>query len=716
MNKYLIIAALAATSQGIAAANAGGPNSAQSMALGQPGTNLYTCSHPNLPNSKQACDAIVLANDYNSMVQLCSSGLTYNGQNGVVDFCGQLSNAPAASLTKAVDANSNGQGVQLDYICMHPTAHGMTKQLSQQACNLLSSGLQGGSYNAAMGAIKVCTSGFDESFCQALAREGGNANVIKAIGDNANGKGVQLGYIVMHPTAKGITAQEVLDAGDLLVQGLNGGNLDAATSLVQICASGIATVGSQAANPCTLISNQGTNPNVVQAIGNLAGDSTGSNVLLGYRCEHANLVGSLQACTLLGQATAAGNYQAAFAAVHACAAGVAPQLCTVVAGVANNPNVIQAIGDNSNGKGIDLGAVCKQTKNKSEATAACTVLALGVAGNYDAAVSGIETCITGTAPADSLCKVLQAAGVDSYVGKAIDDNALTGSLNLNNTCMKTNLLGYQAACNLLLLGVSNNMPNAADAAVQVCASGLNDQVCSALSGANVNSALKSAINTYANDKSINLQYRCGHANEGGSQESCALLQLAGISVPGAGSAGGNLNLAALSYSCSHATANNDPSCAQITKAAWAGNGDAITIARNLCGQQNPPPYLIDQPTCTAILTGKIQSGVAQQEPAQAVPAQVVVPVAKVVAPVVTPTAPVVTQPAQPVSSGPSASQIQSLANSCKSAGQSVDPTTVPACVSFGKQLLAGNQVALAAGKDVCENSSLTWALGCSKVF
>lgn len=787
MKKYVILVALAATPQVFGGANSGGPNSAQSMALGQPGTNLYNCAHPNLPNSKQACDAIILANDYNSMVQLCSSGLTYSGQNGTVDFCGQLSNAPASSLTKAIDNNSNGKGVQLEYICMHPTAHGMTQQLAQQACNLLSEGVEGGSYNAAMGAIEVCTSGVDESLCQALARQASNQNVVQAIGDNSNGKGVQLGYIVMHPTAQGATAQKVLDAGDLLVQGLNGDNVDAATSVVQICVAGISKIGSQGDNPCTLIANKSNNPNVVQAIGNLAGNGTGSNVLLGYRCEHANLVGSTQACTLLGQATAAGNYQAAFAAVHACAAGVAPQLCTVIAGVANNPNIIQAIGDNSNGKGIDLGAVCKQTKNKSEATAACTILALGVAGNYDAAVSGIQTCITGTAPADSLCKVLQAAGINSNVAKAIDDNSVSGSLNLGNTCMKGNLPGHSAACGLLGLGVENDMPNAsyaavqacasghkptlcqmiavqggnpavakaigdnsgtgqgveldntclhgsnlpgaaeacgllaqgaagdinaADGAVQVCASGLADEVCSALSAIGATATVKSAINNYANDNNINLQYRCGHANEAGSAESCALLKLAGISVPGSGNAGGSIDLADLSYNCSHAANSSDSNCQQIAQAAWAGNEQAIEVAQELCGQQK-----IDKQTCTAIIYGKIQSGVVQQEPTQTtavqpasakvVPAQ---PVAPVVAPVAKPAAPVVA-PATSTSSAPSASQIQAWAQDCSTQSSA----TATSCANFSKLLLAGNQTAISLGKGPCEQGPLMWADGCSKV-
>src|SRR3990167_404736 len=53
----------------------------------------WGCMHPTQPNSKDDCDAIVSANDYVSMVQLCSSNLKLYGNSGVIDFCGLVTNA-----------------------------------------------------------------------------------------------------------------------------------------------------------------------------------------------------------------------------------------------------------------------------------------------------------------------------------------------------------------------------------------------------------------------------------------------------------------------------------------------------------------------------------------------------------------------------------------------------------------------------------------------
>ena len=250
--------------------------------------NLYNCSHTNLPNSMQACDAIVASNDYNAMVNLCSSGLVYAGQQGPVDFCGQLSNAPAASLAKAIDANSNGQGVQLEYICMHPSAHGMTSQVSQIACDLLSDGVENGSYNAAVSAVGICTSGFNNSFCNLLSRQGRNPVVARAIGANVGvGHGVQLDNVCLHANLPNSN-----QACALLQQGA-ANDVNAASGAVLVCASGLNDA------MCKSLSRLGKTSALVSAVNRYANDAL---INLQYRCSHANEAGSKQSCSLLNLA------------------------------------------------------------------------------------------------------------------------------------------------------------------------------------------------------------------------------------------------------------------------------------------------------------------------------------------------------------------------------------------------------------------------------
>jgi hypothetical protein len=159
------------------------------------GVNLqYSYSHPTAKNasaSKMSCSLLKLAAfgseaAADSVVQLCSTG---NNKS----FCDILqSNSGNSNVLAAINANSNGQGVQLGYSCSHSTAK--NANASKVACSLLEMGGLSG-LNVATSLVNLCSSGVSYSMnpCLILGNNKSNANVQAAIVANAK-KG--LNYIL----------------------------------------------------------------------------------------------------------------------------------------------------------------------------------------------------------------------------------------------------------------------------------------------------------------------------------------------------------------------------------------------------------------------------------------------------------------------------------------------------------------------------------------
>jgi len=682
-------------------------------------SNWYVCSHPHpqsLLASQQACDAIVATDDYDSMVKLCSTGAVFAGQKGEIDYCGIIAKSSDAAVILAIGNNANGQGVQLGYSCAHP-AHNPG---SKQACDLVVQGAVAGNYDAAFSAVQLCSAGGYDNMCAAISKAGSNANVIRAIGDNSNSKGVQLGYSCAHPAHNPGSSQ----ACDLVIQGAAAGNYDAAFSAVQLCAAG----GYDAM--CNALVQAGSNANVVKAID---ANANSKGVQLGYACMHPTTSpGSSQACVLLALGIAGGSYNAAYSGVQACAANNNPtvdaKLCQALDQAGANPQVVQAIGDNANGKGTQLGYKCMHPTTSPGASQACDLLVQGVVGgSYDAAYSAVQACAANNnADVDNkLCSALAQAGNNAHVVQAIDDNANGKGTQLGYKCMHpTTSPGASQACALLVQGVAGGSYNAAYSAVQACAANDNPTVdsalCSALAQAGTNAHVVQAIGDNANGGTL-LGYKCMHANSPGVAQACALLAqgVAGgdynaaymaVQVCSAGSddalcsaiakqgtnahvvqaIGDNANGASvnLGYDCGHGSSE---SCGLIAQGVLGGNADAANVAVPLCsaGGNDDVCTALSQAGSSASVTSAItanatdgvnlqyacshvgQSGSAQSCSllklagiASLVPATPVVAtpvVAPVVAQVVS-SAPVVAQvPAAVVSSGaPSAAAMASM--------------------------------------------------------
>lgn len=507
----------------------------------------WGCTHPQQPNSKADCDAIVSANDYVSMVQLCSSNQKYTGQNGVIDFCSIVNSATGSSVVQAIGANSNKNGVDLGYICSHTNLPG-----SAQACTLLSKGAAAMNYDAAFSAVQLCATGLHNDMCAIIAKAGNNVNVVQAIGDNSNNKGVQLGYMCMHPTAKNNPGSA--QACTLVLQGTAGGNYDAAFSAVQACAAGSYPA------MCSAIESNSTNANVIQAIGD---NSNTKGVQLGYSCMHpasGHNPGAKQSCDLVKLGTVGGNYDSAFSAVQACSASGYDDLCAALAQASKSAGVIKAIGDNSNGKGVLLGNTCMHN-NLPGYKQSCTLLAQGVnGGNYDAAYSAVQACSAGGY--DPLCAAITSAGDNASVIKAIGDNSNHKGNQLGYRCMHANLPGQSQSCALLVQGVSGKSYDAAFSAVQVCSAGSNNALCAALAKVGNEPNIVQAIGDNSNGKGVQLGYTCMHTNLAGSAQSCVLL--------GQGAVGGNSD-AALSAVEVCSSGLNDALCKSISQSAKNSN-------------------------------------------------------------------------------------------------------------------------------------------------
>jgi phosphoheptose isomerase len=573
-------------------------------------SNWYVCSHPHpqsLQASQQACDVIVATDDYDSMVKLCSTGAVFAGQKGEIDYCGIIAKSSDAAVALAIGNNSNGQGVQLGYSCAHP-AHNPG---SKQACDLVVQGAIAGNYDAAFSAVQLCSAGGYDNMCVAISQAGSNANVVRAIGDNSNSKGVQLGYSCAHPAHNPGSKQ----ACALVIQGAAAGNYDAAFSAVQLCAAG----GYD--SMCAAISQAGNNANVIKAID---ANANGKGVQLGYVCMHPTTSpGSSQACDLLALGIAGGSYNAAYSGVQACAANNNPtadsKLCLALDQAGANPQVVKAIGDNANSKGTQLGYKCMHPTTSPGSSQACDLLVQGVVGgSYDAAYSAVQACAANNnSDVDNkLCSALAQAGTNAHVVQAIDDNSNGKGTQLGYKCMHpTTSPGSSQACALLAQGVAGGSYNAAYSSVQACAANNNptvdDELCSAISQAGTSAHVVQAIGDNANGGTL-LGYKCMHANSPGANQACVLLGqgVAGgdynsaymaVQVCSAGSndalcstiakqgtnahvlqaIGDNANGASvnLGYDCGH---GGSESCSLIAQGVLGGNADAANVAVPLC--------------------------------------------------------------------------------------------------------------------------------------
>ena len=519
----------------------------------------WGCMHPAQPNSKADCDAIVAANDYASMVQLCSSNLRLVGEAGTIDFCGLVNSATGASVIQAIGNNTNKNGVDLGYICSHTNLPG-----SKQACDLLSKGAAAMDYNSAVSAVQLCATGLHDDMCAIVSQAGTNANVVKAIGDNCNAKGVQLGYMCMHPTAA--TNPGAKQACALVLQGVAGGNYDAAFSAVQACATG------SYSSMCSAIESNSSNANVVQAVGD---NSNAKGVQLGYSCMHpasGHNPGYTQSCELLKIGVVGGNYDSAYSAVQACSAGGYDDLCTALAGAGTQMSVVKAIGDNANGKGVLLGNTCMHN-NLPGHQQACTLLSQGVVGgNYDAAYSAVQACSAGGH--DDLCAALASTGTQMNVVKAIGDNSNHKGNQLGYRCMHSNLGGASQSCTLLIQGVNGLSYDAAFSAVQVCSSGSNNALCDALAHGGTSAKIVQAIGDNSNGKGVQLGNTCMHNNLPGHSQSCILLAQ--------GTVGGNSD-AALSAVEVCSSGLNDALCEAISKNAKNNNVIQAIVSNQATG-------------------------------------------------------------------------------------------------------------------------------------
>ena len=737
----------------------------------------WGCMHPTQPNSKADCDAIVTANDYVSMVQLCSSSLKLYGNSGVIDFCGLVTSATGASVIQAIGANTNQNGVDLGYICSHTNLPG-----SSEACDLLSKGASAMDYNSAVSAVQLCATGEHDDMCNIIAQAGSNANVVKAIGDNSNTKGVQLGYMCMHPTAANNPGAK--QACALVLQGTTGGNYDAAFSAVQACAAGsypsmcsaiesnssnanviqaigdnsntkgvqlgyscmhpasghnpgsqqacdlvkIGTIGGnydsaysavQACsasgydNLCSALAQAGTNANVVKAIGD---NANGKGVLLGNTCMHSNLPGYKQACTLLAQGVSGDSYDASYSAVQACSAGGYDALCAALTSAGTNANVVKAIGDNSNHKGNQLGYRCMHA-NLGGASQSCVLLIQGVQGyNYDAAFSAVQVCSAGSN--NALCDALAKAGTNQNIVQAVGDNSNSKGVQLGNTCMHNNLPGHSQSCVLLAQGTVGGNSDASLSAVEVCSSGLNDALCQAISQ---NAKNNNVINAIVSNQTsgVNLGYACSH----GSQESCTLLSL----IPGGELAAGSpansassvaiqppavtpvvpvaaapISYGALAGQCSSGTSS---ACQAIINGANDGDELAIDQAQNLCGVSSVPANF-QGPVCNSYVVKTSSTPAQVVTPVQNAPV-VVTPPASPVVPVAKPAATPPPAPAVIGDSEPSASDWSStpsgssytyrqLLNWCGSVGS-------PYCGTMQTAAASGDPIAQQVMNYNCKN-------------
>lgn len=519
----------------------------------------WGCMHPAQPNSKEDCDAIVAANDYVSMVQLCSSNLTLAGKAGVIDFCGIVNRATGASVVQAIGANTNKNGVDLGYICSHTNLPG-----SKQACDLLSKGAAAMDYNSAVSAVQLCATGLHDDMCTIISQAGNNSNVIKAIGDNCNTKGVQLGYMCMHPTAASNPGAK--QACELVLQGVAGGNYDAAFSAVQACAAGSYD------SMCSAIESNSSNANVIQAVGD---NSNSKGVQLGYSCMHpasGHNLGYQQSCDLLKIGVIGGNYDSAYAAVQACSASGYDDLCAALTQAGSNLNVVKAIGDNANGKGVLLGNTCMHS-NLPGYKQACALLSQGVVGgNYDAAYSAVQACSAGGY--DSLCASIASVGTNANVVRAIGDNSNHKGNQLGYRCMHNNLGGTSQSCALLIQGVNGQNYDTAFSAVQVCSAGSNNALCDALAKGGTSTNIVKAIGDNSNGKGVQLGNTCMHSNLPGHAQSCVLLAQ--------GTVGSNSD-AALSAVEVCSSGLNDALCQAISQNAKSNNVIQAIVSNQTSG-------------------------------------------------------------------------------------------------------------------------------------